>query len=191
MPSASQPTPHAQQPQQPHVAVLDGVLERVTFSNPETGYTIARIAPDRGTGGVSADTELIAAVGPLLGARVGESLRLRGRWSPDRICRATQLATGSAPAAGASPRRLHCAAAVPRLPGPRPAPWLPVWLPSRIRSAYSLVRGRCFRDPLPEGQRVTANREISLRPAETSLRYAGSPSAETQRRGRLACRHRT
>src|SRR6266567_3511017 len=40
-------------------AVLDGVLERVTFANPETGYTIARIAPERG----------------------GEFLRLRGRWS--------------------------------------------------------------------------------------------------------------
>src|SRR6516165_5297573 len=44
-------------------AVLDGVLERVTFANPETGYTIARIAPERG------------------GAQVGEFLRLRGRWS--------------------------------------------------------------------------------------------------------------
>jgi exodeoxyribonuclease V alpha subunit len=63
--------------------VLDGVLERVTFSNPETGYTIARIAPDRGTGRgpVSADTELVTAVGPLLGAQIGESLRLRGRWT--------------------------------------------------------------------------------------------------------------
>ena len=83
MPSVPQPTPHAQQPEQLHVAVLDGVLERVTFSNPETGYTIARIAPDRGTGRgpVSADTELITAVGPLLGAQVGESLRLRGRWT--------------------------------------------------------------------------------------------------------------
>jgi hypothetical protein len=29
-------------------AVLDGVLDRVTFANPETGYTIARIAPERG-----------------------------------------------------------------------------------------------------------------------------------------------
>ena len=55
-------------------AVLDGVLERVTFANPETGYTIARIAPERGT-------ELVTAVGPLLGAQVGEFLRLRGRWS--------------------------------------------------------------------------------------------------------------
>src|ERR1700691_2330881 len=55
-------------------AVLDGVLERVTFANPETGYTIARIAPER-------VADLITAVGPLLGAQVGEFLRLRGRWS--------------------------------------------------------------------------------------------------------------
>ncbi len=83
MPSVPQPTPQARQPQSVNVAVLDGVLERVTFSNPETGYTIARIAPDRGTGRgpVSADTELITAVGPLLGAQIGESLRLRGRWT--------------------------------------------------------------------------------------------------------------
>jgi exodeoxyribonuclease V alpha subunit len=80
MPTAPPP----QQQQQPReVAVLDGVLERVTFANPETGYTIARIAPDRGTGRgpVSAATELVTAVGPLLGAQIGESLRLRGRWT--------------------------------------------------------------------------------------------------------------
>jgi exodeoxyribonuclease V alpha subunit len=58
----------------PGGAVLDGVLERVTFANPETGYTIARIAPERGA-------ELVTAVGPLLGAQIGEFLRLRGRWS--------------------------------------------------------------------------------------------------------------
>jgi|GEM_PF-3381347 len=85
-PSAPHPqTPTAPQQQVPQrdVAILDGVLERVTFSNPETGYTIARIAPDRGTGRgpVSASTELITAVGPLLGAQIGESLRLRGRWT--------------------------------------------------------------------------------------------------------------
>ena len=45
------------------------------FANPETGYTIARIAPERG------GAELITAVGPLLGAQIGEFLRLRGRWS--------------------------------------------------------------------------------------------------------------
>jgi exodeoxyribonuclease V alpha subunit len=56
-------------------AVLDGVLERITFANPETGYTIARIDPGRGS------QDLVTAVGSLLGAQVGESLRLRGRWA--------------------------------------------------------------------------------------------------------------
>ena len=56
------------------IAVLDGVLERVTFANPETGYTIARIDAGRGP-------DLITVVGPLLGAQVGESLRMRGRWT--------------------------------------------------------------------------------------------------------------
>ena len=55
-------------------AVLDGVLERITFANPETGYTIARVDAGRGA-------DLITVVGPLLGAQVGESLRLRGRWA--------------------------------------------------------------------------------------------------------------
>jgi len=80
----SPPSPSAaQHPQSRDVAILDGVLERVTFSNPETGYTIARVAPDRGTGRgpVSASTELVTVVGSLMGAQVGESLRLRGRWT--------------------------------------------------------------------------------------------------------------
>ena len=80
----SPPSPSAaQHPQSRDVAILDGVLERVTFANPETGYTIARVAPDRGTGRgpVSASTELVTVVGSLLGAQVGESLRLRGRWT--------------------------------------------------------------------------------------------------------------
>ena len=55
-------------------AVLEGALERVTFANPETGYTIARIDSGRGP-------DLITVVGPLLGAQVGESLRMRGRWT--------------------------------------------------------------------------------------------------------------
>ena len=56
--------------------MLDGVLERVTFCNPETGYTIARLAPDRGTGRgpVSAATELVTVVGPLLAERASESI---------------------------------------------------------------------------------------------------------------------
>jgi len=58
----------------PEVSLLDGVLERVTYANAETGYTIARIDAGRGA-------DLVTAVGPLLGAQVGESLRMRGRWT--------------------------------------------------------------------------------------------------------------
>ncbi|MBW8485666.1 SF1B family DNA helicase RecD2 [Actinomadura parmotrematis] len=55
-------------------AVLEAVLERITFANEETGFTVARVATER-TGG-----DLLTVVGALLGAQVGESLRLTGRW---------------------------------------------------------------------------------------------------------------
>jgi exodeoxyribonuclease V alpha subunit len=54
-------------------AVLEATLERVTFANPQTGYTVARV--DTGRGG-----DLVTVVGSLLGAHPGETLRLRGRW---------------------------------------------------------------------------------------------------------------
>jgi exodeoxyribonuclease V alpha subunit len=56
-------------------SVLEAVLERVTYANEETGYTIARVAAER------AGPDLLTVVGPLLGAQVGESLRLTGRWT--------------------------------------------------------------------------------------------------------------
>ncbi|SFK76600.1 exodeoxyribonuclease V alpha subunit [Streptomyces pini] len=54
-------------------AVLEAVLERITYANEENGYTVARV--DTGRGG-----ELLTVVGSLLGAQVGESLRMEGRW---------------------------------------------------------------------------------------------------------------
>ncbi len=66
--ASSAVAPHSQ-------SVLEGVLERITYANEETGYTIARVATER-TG-----PDLLTVVGPLLGAQVGESLRLTGRWS--------------------------------------------------------------------------------------------------------------
>jgi exodeoxyribonuclease V alpha subunit len=54
-------------------ATLDAVLERITYANQETGYTVARVATARGS-------DLLTVVGPLLGAQPGERLRLRGRW---------------------------------------------------------------------------------------------------------------
>ncbi len=55
-------------------ATLEAVLERITYANEETGYTVARVATDR-------SGDLLTVVGPLLGAQPGESLRLRGRWT--------------------------------------------------------------------------------------------------------------
>jgi exodeoxyribonuclease V alpha subunit len=55
-------------------AILEAVLERITYANQETGYTVARVATDR-------SSDLLTVVGPLLGAQPGESLRLQGRWT--------------------------------------------------------------------------------------------------------------
>src|SRR5829696_8260036 len=54
------------------LAVLNGVLEHITYTNEDTGYTVARVAGDRG--------DPVTVVGPLLGAQAGEHLHLEGRW---------------------------------------------------------------------------------------------------------------
>ncbi|MFD7547472.1 ATP-dependent RecD-like DNA helicase [Streptomyces sp. NPDC059816] len=53
---------------------VEGVLERITYANEETGYTVARVDTGRGA------ADLLTVVGALLGAQVGESLLMRGRW---------------------------------------------------------------------------------------------------------------
>ncbi|WP_443065803.1 SF1B family DNA helicase RecD2 [Streptomyces sp. NBC_00503] len=55
-------------------AVVEGVLERITYANEESGYTVARVDTGRGSG------DLLTVVGSLLGAQPGESLRMEGRW---------------------------------------------------------------------------------------------------------------
>ncbi|MGW8767191.1 SF1B family DNA helicase RecD2 [Streptomyces sp. NPDC055815] len=60
------------QPYRP--AVVEGVLERITYANEESGYTVARVDTGRGAG------DLLTVVGALLGAQPGESLRMEGRW---------------------------------------------------------------------------------------------------------------
>ncbi|WP_323179683.1 ATP-dependent RecD-like DNA helicase [Streptomyces sp. NBC_00654] len=57
-----------------NMAVLEGVLERITYANEENGYTVARVDTGRGA------NDLLTVVGALLGAQVGESLRMEGRW---------------------------------------------------------------------------------------------------------------
>ncbi|WP_432059656.1 SF1B family DNA helicase RecD2 [Streptomyces sp. S1] len=56
------------------VSEVTGVLERITYANEETGYTVARVDTGRGAG------DLLTVVGALLGAQPGESLRMEGRW---------------------------------------------------------------------------------------------------------------
>ncbi|PNE42404.1 ATP-dependent RecD-like DNA helicase [Streptomyces noursei] len=57
-----------------NAAVVEGVLERITYANEDNGYTVARVDTGRGSG------ELLTVVGALLGAQPGESLRMEGRW---------------------------------------------------------------------------------------------------------------
>ena len=53
---------------------LEGVVERITFHNEETGYTVAKLARD--------DTNHeVAVVGNMLGVSVGEHVRLEGEWA--------------------------------------------------------------------------------------------------------------
>jgi exodeoxyribonuclease V alpha subunit len=67
-----------QQSARPAPRELAAVLERFTYVNEETGYTVARVATERSS---AAGGDLLTVVGPLLGAQVGESLRLTGWWT--------------------------------------------------------------------------------------------------------------
>jgi exodeoxyribonuclease V alpha subunit len=57
---------------------LEGVVEKIVFHNPENGYTVARLVPD-------GQTEPVAAVGTLPAATPGEALRLRGKWTVNKM----------------------------------------------------------------------------------------------------------
>ena len=66
--------------------VLRGVIERITYHNEETGYTVAKLTPEvraqsnLGQGGFGRNYE-VAIVGTLVGVNVGESVELTGRWA--------------------------------------------------------------------------------------------------------------
>ncbi len=52
---------------------LEGSIERITYHNPETGYTVVRLT-------VEGFHDVVTAVGDLADVNVGESLRLEGQW---------------------------------------------------------------------------------------------------------------
>lgn len=55
---------------------VEGVLERIVFSNEENAWTVARLT-------VAGQRDLVTAVGNLLGVQPGENLRLTGAWIQD------------------------------------------------------------------------------------------------------------
>jgi exodeoxyribonuclease V alpha subunit len=55
------------------LARLEGVVERLTYVNPENGYTVAKVQP-------TGKSYLVAVVGSLPAVNVGESVELAGRW---------------------------------------------------------------------------------------------------------------
>src|SRR4051812_10961156 len=57
----------------PTVEVLDGVIQRITYSNEESGYVVARFKLPK-------QKQLTTVSGNLPGVTVGEGLRLEGRW---------------------------------------------------------------------------------------------------------------
>ena len=52
---------------------LEGQIERITYTNEETGYTVARIK-------VTGYSEPITAVGKLIAPAPGELLKMEGAW---------------------------------------------------------------------------------------------------------------
>ena len=60
---------------------LRGVVERLTYQNPENGYTVARLAPERPEGEARAaqgDDRLVTLVGTLADLTPGEAIVAHG-----------------------------------------------------------------------------------------------------------------
>lgn len=61
---------------EPAAERLEGTLERVVFSNPESAWSVVRLS-------VPGRRDPVTAVGSLLGVQEGERLRLEGEWETD------------------------------------------------------------------------------------------------------------
>jgi exodeoxyribonuclease V alpha subunit len=59
---------------------LSGAVERITYYNPENGYTVLRLRPDSPRGHRSTNDGLTTVVGNLPELSPGEHLRLQGHW---------------------------------------------------------------------------------------------------------------
>lgn len=75
MSASPHPTSISQAP--PGSLEIAGVLEKITFQNPENGFTVARLQPAAGS------AEAVMVVGTFSGVSVGASLVLAGQWRQD------------------------------------------------------------------------------------------------------------
>ncbi len=69
----------AQPATSPAHKIISGVIERITFQSEDTGYTVARLLPDRRDDRAQRDG-LVTIVGSLIGINIGEALELTGLW---------------------------------------------------------------------------------------------------------------
>jgi exodeoxyribonuclease V alpha subunit len=81
---------------------LTGSVERITFYNPENGYSVLRLRPEKGRPPGAGRDELVTVVGNLPELAPGEHLRLSGQWTnhpkhglqfQSEICEQAQPAT--------------------------------------------------------------------------------------------------
>lgn len=83
----ARPAPgHDSSPTSTPLRELRGVVERITYQNPENGYTVARLATERATAEGEAalqDDRLATVVGTLSDLIPGEAIVVRGWWRND------------------------------------------------------------------------------------------------------------
>ena len=60
---------------------LTGSVERITYYNPENGYSVVRLRPDHPPKQAASHGELATVVGNLPELTPGEHLRLTGNWT--------------------------------------------------------------------------------------------------------------
>jgi exodeoxyribonuclease V alpha subunit len=83
---ARPPSSKSSDPTAAPVRELRGVVERITYQNPENGYTVARLSPERSGPEADAargDDRLVTVVGTLADLTPGEAIIAHGWWRND------------------------------------------------------------------------------------------------------------
>jgi exodeoxyribonuclease V alpha subunit len=82
----ARPRPAPQQEATTPLRELRGVVERIAYHNPQNGYTVARLTPERAGAEAEAargDDRLVTVVGTLADLTPGEAIVARGWWRND------------------------------------------------------------------------------------------------------------